>query len=283
MTLSLVLASCAPAAKPTAPTPAPTPTPTPTPAPTPTPTPTPTPVPKPTPTAVPQATLTISSPTKGASFPVGNVTVTVQVTNFNLVDKKGQANVVGEGRIHYFLDTGAPTYPGRPAIPASGVWADAASTNYTFNNLTPGTHTMSVELVNNDDTPLVPPVVASTTIRLLGPPTITIVSPGSSAIKSGGITVNVEVANFDVVDKKGQANVLGEGHIHYFLDINVSTATGQPAVPASGVWASVTSTTYAFNLFQGKHTISVELVNNDDTPLVPPVVASITVEVMAEE
>lgn len=274
----LLLGACTSAPPTTTPTPPSTPTPptTTTPAPT-----TTTPAPTPAPPAVPQATLTVSKPVEGTLFPVGNVTVTVQVTNFNLVGKQGQANAVGEGHINYYFDTGAPTHPGRPAIPESGVWASVTSTNYTFNNVQPGTHNISVELVNNDDTPLVPPVVDYTTITVLAPPTLTISSPGTaSPLPEGEVTVTVEVTNFNVVDKKGKTNVLGEGHIHYFLDVS-PTATSQPSTPASGVWGNVASTTYAFNLSQGRHTITVELVNNDDTPLVPRVVTSITVDVVA--
>jgi hypothetical protein len=42
----------------------------------------------------------ILEPKEGSEIPAGNVTVTVEVNGFNLVDRLGQANVEGEGHIH---------------------------------------------------------------------------------------------------------------------------------------------------------------------------------------
>lgn len=39
-------------------------------------------------------------------------------------------------------------------------------TSYTFTNIQPGTHTISVELVNNDMTPLSSPVYKTITITV---------------------------------------------------------------------------------------------------------------------
>jgi predicted lipoprotein with Yx(FWY)xxD motif/plastocyanin len=111
----------------------------------------------------------VTSPVNGSTIPAGNVTVSVQVSNFNLVDKLGQPNVSGEGHIHYFLDYPAPTEQGKPAIPPSGAnvtWAATPAMSYTFDNVGPGSHTIYVELVNNDHTPLNPPVVESVTFTV---------------------------------------------------------------------------------------------------------------------
>lgn len=62
-------------------------------------------------TTVPAPTITITSPTGNIVPQIGKVTVTVSVANFNLVDKLGQTNVVGQGHIHYFLDVDPPTTP----------------------------------------------------------------------------------------------------------------------------------------------------------------------------
>jgi hypothetical protein len=105
----------------------------------------------------------ITQPTDGGTVSAGAMEVNVEVTNFDLVDKLGEANVPGQGHIHYFLDIPAPTTPGKPAIPASGTWAPTASTMYSFEDVSVGTHTVSAELVNNDHTPLNPPVVSEVT------------------------------------------------------------------------------------------------------------------------
>lgn len=111
-------------------------------------------------------TVEITSPQDGATLPPGDITVVAQVTNFKIVDKLGEANVPGEGHLHFFLDVNPPTAQGKPAIPASGDWAPTAGTTYTFKNVTEGTHTIAVELVNNDHTPLNPPAVYEISVNV---------------------------------------------------------------------------------------------------------------------
>jgi len=111
-------------------------------------------------------TLVITSPTNGATVPAGNIVVNAKVTNFNVVDKQGQASISGEGHVHFYLDMDAPTTPGQPAAPTTGVWAHVSGTTYTFTNVAAGTHTISVQLINNDHTPLIPLVIAKITITV---------------------------------------------------------------------------------------------------------------------
>jgi plastocyanin len=231
--------------------------------------------------------LSITQPQNGSTIQTSDVTVTVQVSNFNLVDKLGQSNVAGEGHLHYFIDVTAPTTPNQPAVTATGTYVATADTSYTWLNVPNGMHMFSVELVNNDHTPLNPAVVSTVMITVQNTssgtsPQISITQPtAGQSLPAGNITVSVDVSNFNLVDKLGQANVTGEGHIHYFLDVTPPTAPGQPAIPPSGsTWAATANTTYVFkNVSAGSHTISVELVNNDHTPLQPPVTASITITV----
>jgi outer membrane protein assembly factor BamB len=223
--------------------------------------------------------VTIVKPDNGSSASVGDLTVSVAVSNFNLVDKLGKANVLGEGHLHYYLDVEAPTAAGKPAIPPSGsTWAATAGTTHTFNNVSSGTHTISVELVNNDHTPLSPPVVTTITVTTDTKPRITISSPSNGKIvRTGNITIYTGVENFNLVDKLGKANVPGEGHIHYFMDTPPVTTPGKPAIPPAGsVWAPSADSSHTFvNVPVGIHHFYVELVNNDHTPLDPPVTKEI--------
>ncbi len=242
----------------------------------------------------PPPAIAFTSPKDDAVVTAGNVTVNVQVANFTLVDKLGQPNVAGEGHIHFFLDVTAPTTQGQPAVTAAGTYAATASTSYTWTGVTAGKHTFSAELINNNHTPLNPPVVATMTITVqpapaatatatptATSPTVTITAPANgSTLSAGDILVTVQTVNFKLIDKLGQANVAGEGHIHYFLDVTAPTIPGQPAVTASGTYAATANTSYTWTaVSSGSHTFSVELVNNDHTPLVPPVVAKVTVTV----
>lgn len=209
------------------------------------------------------------SPVDGAKLPAGDLTVTAEVTNFNVVDKQGQANITGEGHLHFYLDVDAPTIQGQPATPSSGISADVYGTNYKFPNVPAGTHTISVELVNNDHTPLNPPVVQKITVTVDTTPRIKISTPTNGAIKkAGSITINANVSNFNVVDKQGQANIAGEGHLNFYMDIKPPTDPTKPAIPTSGTWAHVSGISFTFdNVPVGPHTFYVQLVNNDHTPL----------------
>jgi len=102
------------------------------------------------------ANVTITSPEANASVAVGNVTVEVNVTNFTLVEPTGQANAPGEGHLHYYLDAPVPTNESAPAIPETGGYVVSTNLSHTWENVTAGEHNLSVQLVNNDHTPLIP-------------------------------------------------------------------------------------------------------------------------------
>ncbi|MHB8104157.1 MAG: cupredoxin domain-containing protein [Dehalococcoidales bacterium] len=237
-------------------------------------------------TTAPPATIKITSPTGNIVPQIGNVAITVEVANFNLVDKVGQTNAAGEGHILYFLDVEAPTMAGMPAVTASGTYAATTDTSYTWHNVGGGAHNFSVELVNNDNTPLNPPVTANISVIILpeiGPPTAVITSPREGAIIQGSdVAVSIQVSNFNLVAKIGESNVSHEGHVHYYLDVDAPTTAGQPAEPDHGIFEHSVNTTFTFiNVAPGTHFVAIELVNNDSTPLDPPVVAKVTFTVQA--
>ena len=99
-----------------------------------------------------------------------------------------------------------------------------------------------------------------------GNPSIAILSPNDGdTISSTSIGIRVNVTNFRLAAITNRPNRQNEGHIHFYLD-------GQEKMSSL--------TTFAFsNVAKGIHTITVELRNNDHSPLVPPVRASIMVTV----
>ena len=114
-------------------------------------------------------TVSITSPANGATIQAGDIDVKADVENFNIVDKQGQANVTGEGHVHFYMDVSpVPSAAGQPAIPANpnALWAHVSDNEYTFTNVSPGTHTIVVQLVNNDHTPYVPPASANSTFTV---------------------------------------------------------------------------------------------------------------------
>jgi outer membrane protein assembly factor BamB/plastocyanin len=112
-------------------------------------------------------TLSITSPTEGATNYGHNVTIKVAVGGFTIVNALGSANVPDEGHIHYFKDVLPPTTPGVPAFTAAGTWAPSINTSYRWTNVSAGTHMFSAELVNNDHTPLEPAVVAFVNVTVV--------------------------------------------------------------------------------------------------------------------
>ena len=108
----------------------------------------------------------ITAPDPGDT-PDGSVTVEVDVSSFDVVDKLGEPAQEGEGHVHFYLDVAQiPTTPGQPAVTAEGTYHAEATTSHTWEDLTPGEHTFSVQLVNNDHTPLDPPVTAQVKVTV---------------------------------------------------------------------------------------------------------------------
>lgn len=119
-------------------------------------------------TSTAEANVTITSPEEGANVTAGNVTVSVNVTNFTRIEPAGQPNAPGEGHLHYYLDAPVPTNASAPAIPETGGYIVSANTSYTWENVTAGEHNLSVQLVNNDHTPLIPLVFETVNVTADG-------------------------------------------------------------------------------------------------------------------
>jgi hypothetical protein len=190
----------------------------------------------------------------------------VEVLNLKLVDKLGQPNIAGEGHIHYFLDELPPTTPGKPATTAPGTFVATTDTSHTWKNLSPGSHTLSVELVNNDHTPLASPVVATINVNVKSPPTLKITLPqDGSTVLTGDVTIVVEVTN---------ASDISGYHLIYYKDATPSKDPTEPTTTSAGTYAITNDTSYVWhNISAGSHIFAVQMVNNDLTPLNPQVVA----------
>jgi hypothetical protein len=226
----------------------------------------------------PSVTIT-SSPTDIAA---GDITISVDISKFVLSEETSK-NVSGEGHIVFYMDVSVPTYYEHSAKSAAGTYVIAHKTYYTWKNVSPGEHTFSVQLVNNKDMPLPSPVVDSITISVAAPqgtPDIQIISPAdNSSLTPGNVEVRVELENF-IISKSdmGAINRKGEGHLIYYLDEAVPTTQGLPSVTDTSSVSTDINHVWK-HIGAGTHTLSVQLVNNDDTPLDEPVVKVITLEV----
>ncbi|GLI46614.1 hypothetical protein MBOURGENBZM_14060 [Methanoculleus bourgensis] len=136
-----------------------------------------------------EANVTITSPEEGAGVPAGNVTVSVNLTNFTLVEPTGQPNAPGEGHLHYYLDAVVPTNASAPAIPETGGYVISTNTSYTWENVTAGAHNFSVQVVNNDHTPLIPLVFDMVNVTVGGNATVVNLTAENIAFDTDTITV----------------------------------------------------------------------------------------------
>lgn len=111
---------------------------------------------------------------------------------------------------------------------------------------------------------------------------ITYPEKGSDPVAPGDVLVALTVRSFTVVDKIGKTAKRGEGHLVYYLDVDkIPTVTGASALTRSGIDSAAsaqTSHTWK-HVKAGRHTLGVQLVNNDDTPLDPPATDEIEVRV----
>lgn len=99
--------------------------------------------------------------------PIGlvNWAETINVSSF-IISKEdmGVINRKGEGHIIYYLDEDAPITPGLPAVTDTSVVS--TDTRYLWKSVIEGNHTFSIQLVNNDDTPLDIPIVKVITLDM---------------------------------------------------------------------------------------------------------------------
>ena len=228
----------------------------------------------------PQLMISAPAPDSSAAGPV--LSVVVEVSNFSLVDKIGQASVNGEGHLIYYLDVTPPTTPNVSALTAVGTYVQSVSTTYFWGNLTPGQHTFSAQLVNNNDTALGPAVFASVSMTILPPPlpTLRIVRPLEGQSVDPDVTANLRITGLNLVDNIGQPAVAGEGHVIYYLDVTPPTTANMSAFSSPGTYSATVNSSFTWTgLTTGAHELWAQLVNNDNTPLTPAVTGSVNVTV----
>ena len=104
----------------------------------------------------PQSSVTILSPRYGSTVSSHHLTVLVRVSHFRISDAVNGSAGMPNGHLHFFMDRAPPTIAGEPAITQPGTYATSTNLSYTWRNVSAGRHLFSVELVNDDDTPLSP-------------------------------------------------------------------------------------------------------------------------------
>ena len=207
--------------------------------------------------------------------PAGDITVSAEVSGYTLGGD--------QGRIVYYLDTSVPTYYEHSAVSNAGTYAVSEDISHTWSGVTPGEHTFSVQLTNQEVMPLPAPVTNSVTITVGAPegtPQLAISNPADGdTLPPGNILIVADVSSFMIsAQDMGVINREGEGHLIYYIDEDPPTDAGAPA--KTDTCAVSTDLSHLWkNIPQGLHKFAVQLVNNDDTPLDTPVIAMITLDV----
>lgn len=181
--------------------------------------------------------------------------VTWEVSGFTWREPTGGDAVVGEGHAHVWVD-GALV-----GEVAAGEWRAPEGV------LTGGTHAVEVRLAGDDHVELGPTDAVELNVLV---PTLSILSPTKGAeFTTRGFQVQVATSDFDISPDVGGANVVGEGHLILYIDDRYYATVTNP----DEAWFS--------HVGDGDHEVLVELVNNDQSSLDPPVTAMVPV-VMAK-
>ncbi|HLF06875.1 MAG TPA: hypothetical protein VI893_06880, partial [Thermoplasmata archaeon] len=198
--------------------------------------------------------IAIKAPADGSSWNSTTVPYSLYLENFVFNESAiGKNNTPGEGHYHIFID---------------GVYARFGATpTGNLTNLTAGTHAVRFQLHENNHSAR-DPLVWDTVSMHVYPPGVRITSPANGTkLATNSTSVTYAASNFTLnASAIGKAWSPGEGHVHIMVD-GVDT----------GMSASTTITVK--DLADGIRKITVELRNNDHTPLQPIVAHSIWVDV----
>jgi plastocyanin len=217
------------------------------------------------------ATKTVSMNTNSApAFNVFGVTqgdilytnqVKVSVTAFNHVLADFRTNMEakeGQGHVHLWLDTD----PSNPKLAYKLIKGEPV----VFDDVEPGEHTLTIQLVGNDHKPVAPEVKKVITFETAVAPTVIIDGPKEGEVIAGDkVTVNTKVTDFLLSDFRTKNTLAaGEGHIHIWLDTDVTN----PKL----AYKQVDDQPATFdNLKPGDHTLTVQLVGANHKPIQPAV------------
>ncbi|MDR2928418.1 MAG: T9SS type A sorting domain-containing protein [Cytophagaceae bacterium] len=179
-----------------------------------------------------EPSMVIVSPENNAAVDSENIEIELAVNNFELGENAG--------KIKYTLNGGTPAY--------------TTSTTFAVNGLVAGENTITVELVNNDNSSL-NPAVSETLTLFLQRAGIEITSPANGEnFVASSVSIVFEVSDFE----------LGvDGKVKYALDGGEATYVTASPISLAG-------------LSYGTHTVTLELVDMDNASLLPAVTASVT-------
>lgn len=201
--------------------------------------------------------ISISAPPSGTVVSSSSTDILIEVEGFVLDSAGvGAPNEFDHGHYHVYVEN---DFVGEGTSPSFNVTTLVTSTQNVGN-------AVSVELVNNDHTPVLPAV--TDTIELVtaaGSPYLKILQPAEGATVAMDAQLVVDVRNFTLVDFAGTtSNSAGSGHYHVLVD-------------GTDVGEAFSTTGFTLGFSPGEHDVRVELRGNLHQPLTPPVVDQVRV------
>lgn len=102
-----------------------------------------------------QPSIAILVPKAGSTLHGRTIRVSVLVKGFNPLHEQFRSPMAREGHVHFYLDV--ERLPTTHTYPSPVPYRSISGTSYTWTGITPGRHTVAVQLVGNDHVPLRPP------------------------------------------------------------------------------------------------------------------------------
>jgi hypothetical protein len=238
--------------------------------------------------AQPKPSIAVVSPRAGDTIISTDIPVTVQVSNFTVSSADvGLPDKDGEGHIHVMLD----------GMNMGVLFNFYTSTTFTLlgQGMKPGQHALTFDLASNthedmEDTATTvtinyQPATAKGAPQASaagGTPEVTVVWPPNGATVGPLFTLQVSQNNFTPsLELEGKPNLAGYGHYHVFVDMPMMDMGGDMGMMSmAGMIGMPGSDSIPVDLRawpNGQHTITVEPVQNDHTPIQGAKEAMITV------
>ena len=220
----------------------------------------------------------VLSPAASAKITSTDIPVKVEVANFKIAPLAvGLPDKAGEGHIHVMIDGmnmgvlfnfyTTPSF----TLPGTGI---APGKHKLIFDLASNTHVDMEDTAQEVEIDYQPasPKAAPEPVANAGTPEVQVVSPADGATVGPKVTIQVKPSNFTpALDLEGKPNLKGYGHYHVFVDMPAMTAGGGGAMMSmAGMVLMPGSDSFDVDLSAwpaGKHTLTVELVQNDHTPI----------------
>ena len=238
--------------------------------------------------------IAVISPGNGDTVSTTDIPVRVQVSNYTLsASDVGMPDKDGEGHIHVMLD----------GMNMGVLFNFYTSPTFTLpgQGMKPGQHTLTFDLASNTHEDM-EDTVTNVTVNYqpltaqpapqaspsTGAPEVSIVWPPDGATVGPLFTLQVAKKNFaPSLELEGKPNLAGYGHYHVFVDMPMMDMTGGGGgqdmggmMSMAGMIAMVGNDNVPVDLrawSNGQHTITVEPVQNDHTPIQGAKEAMITI------